>query len=53
MLKTTRNKNKKHNKIVMLARGKLNTIETKISEPLINDEIIHEDLLMKREIMEN
>ena len=32
-LKTTRNKmKKKHNKIVMLARSKLNTIESKISE---------------------
>ena len=29
LLKTTRNKNKKHNKIVMLARSKLNSIKTK------------------------
>ena len=29
LLKTTRNKNKKHNKIVMLARNKLNSIKTK------------------------
>ena len=27
---------KKHNKIIMLARSKLNSIESKISEPLIN-----------------
>ena len=33
-LKTTRNKKKKHNKIVMLARIKLNSIESKISEAL-------------------
>ena len=43
LLKTTRNKKKKHNKIVMLARSKLNSIENKISEPLINNEIKHED----------
>ena len=34
LLKTTRNKKKKHNKIVMLARSKLNSIESKISEAL-------------------
>ena len=44
LLKTTRNK-KKHNKIVMLARSKLNSIESKISEELINNEIIHEDFM--------
>ena len=42
-LKTTRNKKKKHIKIVMLARSKLNIIESKISEALINNEISHED----------
>ena len=42
LLKTTRNKKKKHNKIVMLARSKLNSIESKISEALINNEISHE-----------
>ena len=36
LLKTTRNKKKKH-KIVMLARSKLNSIESKISEALINN----------------
>ena len=45
-LKTTRNKKKKHNKIVMLARSKLNNIESKISEALINNEISHEDFMM-------
>ena len=44
-LKTTRNKKKKHNKIVMLARSKLNSIESKISEALINTEISHEDFM--------
>ena len=41
-LKTTRNKKKKHNKI-MLARSKLNSIESKISEALPNNEISQED----------
>ena len=36
LLNTTRNKKRKHNKIVMLARSKLNSIESKISEALIN-----------------
>ena len=45
LLKTTRNKKKKHNKIVMLARSKLNSIESKISEALINNEISHEDFI--------
>ena len=45
----TRNK-KKHNKIVMLARSKLNSIESKISEALINNEISHEDYMKKRNI---
>ena len=44
-LKTTRNKKKKNNKIVMLARSKLNSIESKISEALINNEISHEDFM--------
>ena len=52
LLQTTRNKKKKHNKVVMLARSKLNSIESKISEALINNEISHEDFnkefLMKK-----
>ena len=42
-LKTIRNKKKKHNKIVMLARSKLNSIERKISKALMDSEITHED----------
>ena len=42
MSKATRNKKKKHNKIVMLATSKLNSIESKISEPLMKNEISHE-----------
>ena len=45
LLKTTRNKKKKHNKIFMLARSKLNSIESKIFEALINNEISHEDFM--------
>ena len=44
-LKTIRNIKKKHNKVVMLARSKLNSIESKISEALINNEISHEDFM--------
>ena len=42
-LETIRNKKKKHNKIVMLARSKLNSIESKISKALMDNEISHED----------
>ena len=42
-LKTTKNKKKKHNKTVMLARSKLNSIESKISKALMDNEISHED----------
>ena len=45
LLKTTRTKKKKHNKIAMLARSKLNSIESKLSEALINNEIDHEDFM--------
>ena len=45
LLKRTRNKKKKYNKTVMLARSKLNSIESKISEALINNEISHEDFM--------
>ena len=46
LLKATRNKNKKHNKIIMLARSKLNSTEGKVSEALINSEISHEDFIV-------
>ena len=45
LLKTTRSKKKKHNKIVMLARSNLNSTESKISEALTNNEISHEDFM--------
>ena len=54
--KLLRNKKRKHNEIVVLARSKSNSIESKISEALINSEISHEDLeqlLMKKKNIEN
>ena len=45
LLKTTRNKNRKLNKIVILAKSKLNSIESKVSEALVNNEMSHEDLM--------
>ena len=45
LIKTTRKKNKKHNKVVTLARSKLNSIESKISETLTNSEISHKDFM--------
>ena len=35
----------KNNKVLMLARSKLNSIESKISEALINNEISHEKFM--------
>ena len=42
LLKATR---KKHSKVVMLARSKLNRIESNISNVFINNEISHEDFM--------
>ena len=42
-LKTMRDKKKEHNKIVILVRSKLNSIENKISKALMDNEISHED----------
>ena len=39
----TKNKKKKQNKIVLLARSKLNSIESKISKALADNEISNED----------
>ena len=45
LLKTAQNKKKKHNKNIMLARGQLNRIESKITIALIHNEITHEDFI--------
>ena len=39
----TRNKNKKHDKILMLAKSKFDSIETLLSQALIDMEISHEE----------
>ena len=47
LLNITRKKKKKHNKIIALARRKLNIIENLISPASIDFEITHEELFMK------
>ena len=44
LLKTTRNK-KKHDKIFMLAKSKLDSIETLVSQALIDMEINHAEVI--------
>ena len=46
LLSITRNKKKKHDKILMLAKSKLNSIETLISQALIDMEISHEEFIV-------
>ena len=45
LLNITRNQNKKHDKIIMLAKSKLNSIETLISLASIDTEISHEEFI--------
>ena len=45
LLSITRNKNKKHNKILMLAKSKLNSIEILVSQGFIDMEITHEKFI--------
>ena len=45
LLSTTSTNNKKHDKILMLAKSKLNSIETLISQALIDMEISHEEFV--------
>ena len=45
LLNITRNKKKKQDKILMLAKSKLNSIETLVSQALINMEISHEEFI--------
>ena len=42
LLNITRNKKKKHDRVLMLAKGKFNSIETLTSQALIDMEISHE-----------
>ena len=43
LLKVTRKRKKKHNKMVMIAKSKLNSTETLISQALIDLNISHEE----------
>ena len=45
LLNITRNKKKKHDKILMLAKSKLNSIESLISQALIDVDISHEEFI--------
>ena len=45
LLNITRNKNKKHDKILMLAKSKFNSIETVVLQALIDMEIIHQEFI--------
>ena len=45
LLNTTRNKKKKHEKVLMLAKRKLNSIETVVSQALIDMEISHAEFI--------
>ena len=45
LLNIIRNKKKKHDKTLMLAKSKLNSIETLVSQALIDIEISHEEFI--------
>ena len=45
LLKTTRNKKKKHDEIFMLAKNKLNKIESLVSQALIDMKISHVEFI--------
>ena len=45
LLNITRKKKKKHDKILMLAKSKLNSIDTLISQVLIDMDISHEEFI--------
>ena len=53
LLKTARNKKKKHNKIVVLDRSKLNSIESKISEAMKLSEATMNEEKKYRELKES
>ena len=45
LLSITRNKKKKHDEILVLAKSKLNSIESLVSQALIDMEISHEEFI--------
>ena len=56
MLKVTKKRKKKHNKIIALAKNKLNTIDTLLSSALNDSKISHEEfsnIITEENIYEN
>ena len=56
LLKVTKKRKKKHNKIIALAKNKLNTIDTLLSSVLNDSEISHEEfsnIITEANIYEN
>ena len=56
LLKVTKKRKKKHNKIIALAKNKLNTIDTLLSSALNDSEISHEEfsnIMTEANIYEN
>ena len=56
LLKVTKKREKKHNKIIALAKSKLNTIDTLLSSALNDSKISHEeftDIITEKNIYEN
>ena len=56
MLKVTKKRKKKHNKIIALAKSKLNTIDTLLSSALNDSKISHEEftnIITEKNIYEN
>ena len=56
MLKLTKKRKKKHNEIIVLAKNKLNTIDTLLSSALNDSEISHEEfsnIITEANIYEN
>ena len=56
MLNVTKKRKKKHNKIIALAKNKLNTIDTVLSSALNDSEISHEEfsnIITEANIYEN
>ena len=56
MLKVTKKRKKKHNKIIALAKSKLNTIDTLLSSALNDSKISHKEfssIITEKNIYEN
>ena len=53
ILGITRNKNKKHDRILMMAKSKLNSIENVVSQALFDMEISHEKTKKQKTLRES